>query len=81
MSFYISCINVLYSRILENIQIFLTCVNSDIYHTCSSILSCLSSSASTASKNSSSLIRLFGPSCEQTITNLFLCFIYQLRAA
>ena len=31
-------------------------------HTCSSILSCLSRAASTASKNSSSLIKLFGPS-------------------
>lgn len=35
----------------------------DFHHTCSSILSCLSSAASTASKNSSSLIRLLGPSC------------------
>lgn len=34
--------------------------------TCSSILSCLSSAASTASKNSSSLIRLFGPSCDKS---------------
>lgn len=35
----------------------------DFYHTCSSSLSCRSSAASTASKNSSSLIRLLGPSC------------------
>lgn len=35
--------------------------------TCSSILSCRSSAASTASKNSSSLIRLLGPSYENHI--------------
>lgn len=38
----------------------------NFHPTCSSILSCLSSAASTASKNSSSLIRLFGPSCEKS---------------
>lgn len=36
---------------------------SALFVTCSSILSCLSRAASTASKNSSSLMRLFGPSC------------------
>lgn len=37
--------------------------SADMMITCSSILSCLSRAASTASKNSSSLMRLFGPSC------------------
>lgn len=37
--------------------------NGDFDRTCSSSLSCRSSAASTASKNSSSLIRLLGPSC------------------
>lgn len=40
--------------------------NGNFHHTCSSILSCRSSAASTASKNSSSLIRLLGPSCGES---------------
>lgn len=49
-----------------------------VFHqTCSSILSCLSSAASTASKNSSSLIRLLGPSCENHSTLWQPCKIYK----
>lgn len=48
-----------------------------LHQTCSSILSCLSSAASTASKNSSSLIRLLGPSCENQIMLLQPCKIWK----